>query len=91
MTDFDKFLASAEKVPYSEFLASRIARESCIEDSWWPKVKPVNFVVMEDQAWFAEFPDGSFWTMIERNEYSGSLEILAFLVWSWLQEEFYVE
>lgn len=90
MTDFDEFLASAKKVPYLEFLSGRIAREACIEDSWWPKVKPTNFVVMEDHAWFAEFADGTFWTVVERDEYSGSLETLAFLVWSWLQYETYV-
>lgn len=85
MTNFSTFLASAKEVSYGQFITSRIALESGINDSWWPSVKPKSFTVI-GECWLAEFEWG-YWTLIESQEYTGSLEALALLVWNWLQEE----
>jgi hypothetical protein len=88
---FEDFLASAKEASCEEFYASRIAKENCIEPSWFIKYQPVCFTVLDDEQWFVKFSiDGKtvYWTMIEKDEHWGSLELLAKDVFSWLQEEY---
>lgn len=90
---FDDFLASAKEVSCEEFYASRIARESCVDSSWFvnDKYKPLCFIVLDDEQWFAKFnisDQATYYTVVEKEERWGSLESLAKWVFDWLQEEY---
>lgn len=90
---FDNFLASAKEVSCREFYDSRIARENCVDSSWFvnDKYQPACFVVLDGEQWFAKFNIGEqviYYTAVEREERWGSLESLAKWVFDWLNEEF---
>lgn len=83
---FDSFIATAEEVPFEEFLTTEIAKQGCIERSWWD-VAPISFYVIEKHCWIAKFADGTCHTMIEREEYTGSFEELARILFQWSLDE----
>lgn len=88
---FQDFLASAKEVSCEEFYNSRIAKENCIDSSWFIKHQPVCFTVLDDEQWFVKFninDQVTYYTVVEKEERWGSLESLARWVFDWLQEEY---
>jgi hypothetical protein len=88
---FQDFLASAKEVSCEEFYNSSIARENCIDSSWFIKHQPVCFTVLDDEQWFVKFnisDQVTYYTVVEKEERWGSLESLARWVFDWLQEEY---
>jgi hypothetical protein len=83
----ESFIAETEEVPFEEFLATKIAEQGCIDRSWWPDVTPVSFYVIQKHCWIAKFANGSCYTIIEREEYTGSFEELARILFDWSLDE----
>lgn len=84
---FDSFISEVEEVPFEEFLASRIAEQGCIERSWWPDVTPVSFYVIQKHCWIAKFADGNCYTMVEREEHTGTFDKLARILFDWYKDD----
>lgn len=84
---FDSFISEVEEVPFEEFLASWIAEQGCIERSWWSDVTPVSFYVIQKHCWIAKFADGGCYTMIEREEYEGTFDELARILFNWYEND----
>ena len=89
---FQDFLASAKEVSVQEFYGSDIAKQNCIDGSWFISLEPTCFAILGDAQWFAKFDKAGmppiYWTMIEKEERLGDLPELAQWVYDWLYEEY---
>lgn len=85
--EFLKFVDSVKRVSPKEFYDSAIASDSCVDQTWWPDIKPQSFLIFADQVWIAVFPSNICYTVIEKEEHKGSVSQLTRLLFDWFNED----